>query len=948
MNSVEFCHTIPDQHQTMSSFAYDEEDPDNHVPEPAPVAVTPAVSAAAAAAAYAFDADDDEDDAPGRAGTSLAGTNQHTRRRCAVDGCGKQSQGKRCNGMCAAHYKRYGDPFTAMAAAATPGGEGAMAMAAATMADMNLDNLSVSGAAFGGNDGGGAKSKTKTSGAKGTKRGGGNGTGQKRKKPLCSVEGCVKQSQGRHRNFMCAAHFREKFGPSAAAAAAAAAAGGGGGGGGATRRRKNVRHNGRSSNHPLCAIDGCPKQSQGGRCNYMCAKHFKQYGASDEKGDDGEDVDEVEEDEYESSESDDEDEFAYERNNGYYPFSPGTNGYAPFVHGVDNDAARGIAASLAADGYDPSLMHSLEDHCHQQQEGTQMQPQHQHEMPPLIGYGYGLGREVVSVTAGMSQMPDEDAAAAAVAASAVQISREAAAAAAAAAAPSTPGERERRADTSASNNLSVSAGTGSVGDRARSIVNAMEAGHRGSHWDQIQSIHNGRSGRNQDPVDRRRRAEMEMERARQLAAQQPQQEGVQTPTDVVGGVDAGRIDNDGDGTRDDANNLNCGSDSSSDGNNDNGQLPPSPLTPRYASGILSGIPMEVQCRNPINHAGNAHNSATSVQPLPRLNSPDLFLAEFVLAKDGKDDAMQDFDMTSPGPRAATSGATAASSGPAEGAPRQHMKVDEHFEKDKEHGGCWEFGGDESGDDLGDVLGSPLHEGPPSLEDTAAPQRAKLSSRNKKKQGRPSTLPEIDDQNDTNSSSEEAHGSDNTGKSSSKNQSDGPDTIATSQTMSRPSPKRMSAANEATAVKSHFERVQGRRKQDPFAFDQTSGVNTAPDPKTSKPPASLRRYGSPGRAQDEQMLSPGRRRKRRLDKQIGHAKKVAASPAASVLGSASFASPSSSVHEEEREHVDFAERLSCVNLTTEVCAYYCWWLCLCPLRNFLLTVSLFSFPATVQT
>ena len=324
-------------------------------------------------------------------------------------------------------------------------------------------------------------------------------------------------------------------------------------------------------------------------------------------------------------------------------------------------------------------------------------------------------------------------------------------------------------------------------------------------------------------------------------------------------------------------------------------------------------------------AGYARKSANSALPDDIMNSPDQFLSLFVdeEGKNDKDDVLGDFDMTSPDPRAAKSGATAARTEPVEGVSRQDMKADEHFEKDKEHGGCWEFGGDESGNVLGDVLGSPLHQGTPSrssfgLDDTAAPPPTKLSFRRKKKQGRPSTLPEIDELNDTYSSSEEAHGCINAGKDSSKIQLDGLDA---SRTMSRLSSKQASAANEATAVKSHFEQVQGRRKQDPFAFEQTSGANTAFDSKTTTPSASPRRYGSPGRVQDEQILSPSRRRKRRLDKQIDHAKKVAASPAASVLGSAAFASPSGSTHEEEREHVDFAERLSRVNLTTEVCAHH---------------------------
>ena len=48
--------------------------------------------------------------------------------------------------------------------------------------------------------------------------------------------------------------------------------------------------------------------------------------------------------------------------------------------------------------------------------------------------------------------------------------------------------------------------------QALSTVNAMEARRRGNHWDQTQSIHNGRNdaGR-RGLLDRRRRAEMEME-----------------------------------------------------------------------------------------------------------------------------------------------------------------------------------------------------------------------------------------------------------------------------------------------------------------------------------------------------------------------------------------------------------------------------------------------------
>jgi len=67
-----------------------------------------------------------------------------------------------------------------------------------------------------------------------------------------------------------------------------------------------------------------------------------------------------------------------------------------------------------------------------------------------------------------------------------------------------------------------------------SEVNAMEASRRGNHWGQIHSIHNGRNaGKTGRLLDRRRRAEVEMERASQLAAQQPQQDGMPPPSPLA-------------------------------------------------------------------------------------------------------------------------------------------------------------------------------------------------------------------------------------------------------------------------------------------------------------------------------------------------------------------------------------------------------------------------------
>ena len=70
--------------------------------------------------------------------------------------------------------------------------------------------------------------------------------------------------------------------------------------------------------------------------------------------------------------------------------------------------------------------------------------------------------------------------------------------------------------------------------QASSTVNALVARGRGNHWDQIQSIHNGRNDAGKKgPLDRRRRAEVEMARAKQLAAHQPQQDGMPPPSPLA-------------------------------------------------------------------------------------------------------------------------------------------------------------------------------------------------------------------------------------------------------------------------------------------------------------------------------------------------------------------------------------------------------------------------------
>ena len=113
----------------------------------------------------------------------------------------------------------------------------------------------------------------------------------------CSVPGCQKQSRGLRCHGMCQRHFNEGDGkqtpPPAAAAGEANAIGGleanndlsisslaSGDVGGRSRSRSRGRRkrNGATgiADWRWCLVDGCPKQSQGGRCYYMCAEHYNE------------------------------------------------------------------------------------------------------------------------------------------------------------------------------------------------------------------------------------------------------------------------------------------------------------------------------------------------------------------------------------------------------------------------------------------------------------------------------------------------------------------------------------------------------------------------------------------------------------------------------------------------------------------------------------------------
>jgi len=165
---------------------------------------------------------------------------------CKIDGCPKQSQGGRCNNMCAAHYNEAiksnpsnGDMLPSL------GTDGTLSVSTA-------DKLPMSTVVD-------AAPTTSASGAK-----------RKSPHPSCSIETCSKQSQGARCNQMCARHYKEF--------------GGGGNNEGnrgpapvASDRPRKVRRNPNGGHHPLCMVDGCPKLSQGGRCNHMCASHHKEH-----------------------------------------------------------------------------------------------------------------------------------------------------------------------------------------------------------------------------------------------------------------------------------------------------------------------------------------------------------------------------------------------------------------------------------------------------------------------------------------------------------------------------------------------------------------------------------------------------------------------------------------------------------------------------------------------
>jgi len=169
---------------------------------------------------------------------------------CKTEGCPKQSQGGRCNYMCAAHYNEE--------VKANSGGGGAIPPIGAR------GKLAGASTATGSKTARAASARRTTATSSGAKR--------KSHHPLCAREGCPKQSQGGRCNNMCASHYKEQMNqngvqPPAPSAATAAAS---------SERPRKTRRNPNGGHHPLCSVMDCPKQSQGSRCNFMCAAHYKE------------------------------------------------------------------------------------------------------------------------------------------------------------------------------------------------------------------------------------------------------------------------------------------------------------------------------------------------------------------------------------------------------------------------------------------------------------------------------------------------------------------------------------------------------------------------------------------------------------------------------------------------------------------------------------------------
>ena len=167
--------------------------------------------------------------------------------RCAVPNCPKQSQGAGHNRMCRAHYQQWrrdegdesgGSSLTSMATGIGSSAEKAKARKKTPVT---------------------AGRRSRSRSPKGGRSDGSSGPSPRNR---CAVPGCPKQSQGNRCNLMCMAHFKQLYGDDDDDG----------------RDGNNSRASGGSFPKARCSVPGCPKQSQGTRCQGMCQRCFKDGG----------------------------------------------------------------------------------------------------------------------------------------------------------------------------------------------------------------------------------------------------------------------------------------------------------------------------------------------------------------------------------------------------------------------------------------------------------------------------------------------------------------------------------------------------------------------------------------------------------------------------------------------------------------------------------------------
>ena len=261
----------------------------------------------------------------GSAGADRKPSSQKQKARCAVKGCPKQSQGGRFNFRCAAHFRLFNEEgskaSSSVEKAPARGRRGRRRCSVPgcpkrsqvgqynfmCVAHFRLHNeeeqggrSSRAGTLFSSRAGGGSIEKPQVESESFPEKL--KGPGSKvleiydvreaggRTVKGCSVPGCQKQSRGLRCRGMCQRHFIEGGGKQAGGTNAiggleanndlsdSSLASGDVGGRSRSRSRSPRKRNDATgiADWRWCRVDGCPKQSQGGRCGYMCAAHYNE------------------------------------------------------------------------------------------------------------------------------------------------------------------------------------------------------------------------------------------------------------------------------------------------------------------------------------------------------------------------------------------------------------------------------------------------------------------------------------------------------------------------------------------------------------------------------------------------------------------------------------------------------------------------------------------------